>query len=108
MVDGIVTGEVNDQRMIGRAPLGGEYLGHGRRVGGIGAQTVDRFGREGDEFAGAQQLDGAGVVGFRWDHSPTMPMAARAASAVSWTLAGSSPITVKWPILRPGRAWCLP
>ena len=105
---GIVTGEVDDQRMIGRAPLGSEDFGDGRRVGGIRPQAVDRFGREGDQFASTQQFDGAGVIGCRRDHSSLMPMAARAASAASRTVAAFSPMTVKWPILRPGRAWCLP
>jgi hypothetical protein len=41
-------------------------------------------------------------------HSSRMPIRRRAASADSWTCCASLPMTVKCPILRPGRAWCLP
>ena len=61
-----------------------------------------------DQFAGEQQLDGAGEIGGARNHQSLIPMAARAASAACCTCTGSLPITVKWPILRPGRAWCLP
>ncbi len=108
MVDGIVAGQMDDQRVVGRPALGGEDLGHRRRVGGIRPQAVDRLGRDGDQFAGDQQVDGALIIRVGWRHQSLMPMAARAASAVFCTCSALSPITVKCPILRPGRAWCLP
>ena len=108
VVDGVMAGDMDDERMVGRPALGGKNLGDGDRVGGIRPQTVDRLGREGDQLACADQLDGAGEIGFRGAHSPLMPMAARAASATFCTASALSPITVKCPILRPGRAWCLP
>ena len=107
-VDRIMAGEMDDQRVIGGPALGGEDAGDGIGIGGIRPEAVDRFGREGDQFTRAQQFDGAAVVGFGRNHWSRMPIAARAASATACTPAASVPITVKWPILRPGRAWCLP
>jgi hypothetical protein len=81
VVDGIMAGEMHDQRMIGRPPLGGEDPGDGCRVGRIRPEPVDGLGREGDQFAGAQQRDGTAivVVDIRV-HSSLMPIAVRAAS----------------------------
>ena len=45
-------GQVQDQRVEGRAVLGGEDAGDGAVVGRVGAEAVDGFGREGDEAAG--------------------------------------------------------
>jgi len=60
VLDGIVAGQMDDQRMVGRTPLGGEDLRHGLRVRCVGAEAVDRLGRDADQFAGHQQFDGAG------------------------------------------------
>ena len=108
MVDGVVAGQMDDQRVVGRTPLGSKYLGDRCRVGGIRPQAVDRLGRDGDQFAGNQQVDGTQIIGVARRHQSLMPMAARAASAEFCTCSALSPMTVKWPILRPGRAWCLP
>ena len=51
--------QVDDHRMVGGAALGGEDPAHGVRIGRIGAEAVDGFGRERDEPAGAQVVDGA-------------------------------------------------
>jgi hypothetical protein len=48
-------GQMDDQRMIGRTPFGGEDFRYGRRVVGIGAKAVDRLSGKGDQFARAQQ-----------------------------------------------------
>src|SRR5262249_46703353 len=41
-------------RVIDGTPLGGVKLGHRRGAGGIRTEAVDRFRREGDQSAGAQ------------------------------------------------------
>ena len=46
--------EMRDQRVEGRAPLGGVKLGDGTRIGGVGAKAVNRLRRKGDEAALAQ------------------------------------------------------
>jgi hypothetical protein len=53
-------GQVNNQWMIGRTPLGGENLGYCFRIGCIGPQAVDRLGRESNQFAGLQEFDRPG------------------------------------------------
>ena len=53
------TGQMYNQGMIGRPSFGGEYLGHGLRIGGVGAEAVYRLSRKSNEFARLQQLDGA-------------------------------------------------
>ena len=58
-------GQMDDQRMVLRPPLGGEDLRHGLRIGGIGTEAVDRLGGKGDQFAGAQQLGRASQLTHR-------------------------------------------
>ena len=53
-------GDVDDERIEGRALLGGEDLGDGGRVEGIRGEAIDGFGRQGDDFAIPQQ--GAGLA----------------------------------------------
>ena len=50
--------DVHDQRVIGRAALGGEDARHRRRIARIGAEAVHGLGREGDQPPVAD--DGAG------------------------------------------------
>ena len=47
---------MDDQRVESRSALGHEDLGGGSRIARIGAEAVDRLGREGDEFARMQQM----------------------------------------------------
>jgi hypothetical protein len=70
VVDRIMAGDMDDQRVIGRAPLGGKNFGDGCRVGGIRPQAVDRFRREGDQLASPQQCYGTAVISGDRDHSP--------------------------------------
>lgn len=100
-------GQVHDQGVVRRAALGGEDLGDGVRVEGVGAEAVHRLGGQRDKLALAQQLDGALDVVHGGAQSPRMPMAWRAARALARTSSASLPTTVKCPILRPWRAWCL-
>ncbi len=59
MFAGLVrVGDVDDERIEARAPLGGEDRGDGRRVGRVGAEAVHRLGRKGDEAPRAQVLCG--------------------------------------------------
>ena len=51
-------GHVDDQWIESRPSLGDEYLGGGARIAGIGAEAVDRLGREGDQFARMQEMGG--------------------------------------------------
>src|SRR6185312_14774485 len=46
---------VADQRIELRPALGFEYPGDRALAGGVGAEAVDRLGREGDELAGPDQ-----------------------------------------------------
>ena len=55
-----------------RALLGGENLGHGVRIEGIGREAVNGLGGQGDDFAGTQQRAGLAhgvlhvvIVGWR-------------------------------------------
>jgi hypothetical protein len=48
-------GDVHDHRMILRPSLDREDAPHRTDVGGVGAEPVDRFGRERDESPLAQQ-----------------------------------------------------
>jgi hypothetical protein len=52
-------GDVDDERIVGWPPLRRENACHGSGVEGIGAQTVDRLGRERDQPAGAQDFGGS-------------------------------------------------
>ena len=49
---GVDVGDVGDQRIESRPPLGRIEPRNGLAVTGIGAQPVDRFGRERDQPAG--------------------------------------------------------
>jgi hypothetical protein len=51
---------VHDQRIEARPVLGGEDLGDGLVLRGIGAETIDGLGRKGDELAFDQGLRGMG------------------------------------------------
>ena len=51
---------MHDQRVEARPALGGEDAGDGALVGRVGAEPVDRLGRERDELSAAQQRGGAG------------------------------------------------
>ncbi len=44
-------GHMHDQRMVGRAALGGKDLRHGRVVVAVGGQAVDRFGGQAQQLA---------------------------------------------------------
>lgn len=48
-------GDVGDQRVELRPPLGSEDGGNRIVVGGVAAKTVDGFGRERDQLPGTQQ-----------------------------------------------------
>ena len=50
---------MHDQWVEARPALGGEDSGDGALVGRVGAEAVDRLGRERDELAAAQQRGGA-------------------------------------------------
>ena len=52
-------GNMQDQRVEARPPLGGEDRGDGPLVGCVGAEPIDRLGRKGDELSRAQQPGGA-------------------------------------------------
>jgi hypothetical protein len=45
---GLGVGQMDDQRVVGRTPFGGEDLGRGLRVEGVGAQAIDGLGGQGD------------------------------------------------------------
>ena len=47
---------MDDQRIAQRALFRGEDALERRCVGGVGAQPIDRLGRESDELARAQQI----------------------------------------------------
>ena len=53
-------GDMHDQGVEQRAALGGENRGHGFAIGGVGAQAIDRLGREGDKPAILQNPGGFG------------------------------------------------
>ena len=55
-VDG--AGDVNDDRVPGRALLGGEDAGYRGGIEGIRAETVDRLRRQRHQAAGAKNLRG--------------------------------------------------
>ena len=69
-------GNMHDQGVEQRAPLGGENRGHGFAVGGVGAQPVNRLSREGDKAAILQDAGGlrnpggvgGGDFGLNVDH----------------------------------------
>jgi hypothetical protein len=94
-----VSRQMDDQRVIGRPPLGRKDPGDGGRVGGVGAEAIDRLGRKGDQFAALRHDRGRFFQG-----ASTIPIAARAAIATCRARSGSLSRTVKCPILRPGRA----
>ena len=50
--------QVHDQRMIERPALDRIYAPHRGRVAHVGRESVDRFGRECDHAAGAEQTRG--------------------------------------------------
>ncbi len=56
--------DVNDDWIIGRTPFDLENFGDGLRVQCVGGEAIDRFGRQRDDFPGAEQvrraLDGGG------------------------------------------------
>ena len=60
---------VDDERTGGGSAFDGVDAGHSFGVEGVGAETVDGFGGEGDEAAGAEELGGAvdfaGIGGWR-------------------------------------------
>jgi len=47
---------MHDQRVFGWAPLRDENPVHGIGIARVRTKAIDRFSREGDEFAGAQTL----------------------------------------------------
>ena len=51
-------GDVHDERVERRPPLGGEDAGHGAVAPRVGAEAVDGLGRKGDELARAQEARG--------------------------------------------------
>src|SRR5207302_4482081 len=56
--------EVNDHRMIRRAARGRVKTRHRPGVRRVGAEPVHRFGREGHESAGAEDLRGLADLGL--------------------------------------------
>ena len=63
-----------DQRVETGPLLGGENLGDGVRIAGVGAQSVDGLGGEGDNISGGQRGRGAGdrlVCGGENRHVPS-------------------------------------
>jgi hypothetical protein len=50
--------DVNNDRIIGRALFGFKDLRNGLGIEGIGSQTIDCFGGEGDKTAAANNLPG--------------------------------------------------
>ena len=74
-------GDVDDERVEGRAALGGEDAGDRGVAPGVGAEAVDGLGREGHELAGAEERGGGaeaaravrerdGVAGHRLTRRP--------------------------------------
>jgi len=65
---------VHDERAGSGSAFDGVDTGYRFGVESVGAETVNRFGGEGDETAGAQELGGAldfaGIGGLRsgWGH----------------------------------------
>jgi len=57
--------DMNDERAVGGTALGGEDFLDCGGVEGVGAETVDSFGGEGDEFAGAEESCGLRDLGGR-------------------------------------------
>ena len=53
-------GHVHDQRVVGRAALGGKDAAHRRVAAGVGGQTVHGLGRQADQLPGGQGGGGAG------------------------------------------------
>jgi hypothetical protein len=49
---------VDDERIKRRTFLGGENLGHGSGIEGIGGEPVNGLGGQGDDFTGTQQRAG--------------------------------------------------
>src|SRR5258708_27000556 len=66
---------MQEHRMIGRTTLDLENLAHGGRIGGIRPEAVDGVGREYDQIAGAQGLDG--FFDFGLSSSYHVPMISR-------------------------------
>ena len=56
-------GDMHDQGVEAGPALGLEYPGDGEVVGGIGAEAIDRLGREGDQPAAMQDFRGARKAG---------------------------------------------
>ena len=99
--------------MVFGAALGAEDFQHGRRVVGARAEAVHRFGRESDELPRGEQrggtLDRCRVVAVEPQrHQASKPSSAAASRATAPACALLSAVTVRCPILRPGRAWALP
>jgi hypothetical protein len=59
LLEALGVGKVNDHGVSGRPPLQRVDLGNRVRVRSVRAEPVHRLGRERDDLAGAQQLDGA-------------------------------------------------
>ena len=106
-------GHVDDQRVVLGAALETEDLQHGRRVVGACAEAVDSFGRERDELTLGEQvgraLDRTRVVAIEpHRHQPSRSSSAAASRATATARALLSAVTVRCPILRPGRGCALP
>src|ERR1035437_7757199 len=72
-IDGI---HVDDERALARPPFHREDARHGSGIEGIGAQTVDRFGRERDDHAAANKLRRTPQIGVcPLARSPPRPLA---------------------------------
>ena len=64
---------MDNQRIIRRTPLRGEDIQHGFCIEGVRAQSVHRFGREGDKLPVVEQLrrkrEGFGSGGENLGHN---------------------------------------
>ena len=86
-------GHVHDQRVVGRAALGGKDGAHRRVVAGVGRQAVDRLGGQAEQLAGGEPLDRE-INGLRLravEHHQKASMPSRAAARSATARAASAP-----------------
>ena len=103
--------DVDDQRVVGRAPLDREDAGHRVRLLGVGAEAVHGLGRQRDEPAGEQRLDGPRRVGGQQLVGRPPGQSPREAPAggharpnlARWAAPGMSRARRGWPAGRPAR-----
>ena len=121
------TSQMHDQRVVLGPALGVEDAAHRLRLVGVRRQAVDGLGRQADQGAALQRprrlfdrllcrLE-RGCTGLsrlqqrarvqRQRHG-AIPSSSAQRSAVACACSTLAPVTLRWPILRPARAWSLP